>query len=262
MAGQRKRKEVCGMQTEILYEDKEILVVFKPAGIAVQTAHIGQQDVVSELKNYLSTGKPPYLGIIHRLDQPVEGVLVFAKTPKAASVLSAMLQKENFCKTYLAAVCGKPGQKEGTLVDYLLKVQGAAVAADVQNKKATNEAAHAQDRKATNQAAHAQGNAKKAVLHYEVLKESQAGDKTLSLLRVRIETGRFHQIRAQLSHAGTPVLGDAKYGGEEAAAFAREKGVRNVALCAESLRFKHPVTGKKMEYTVRPKNPAFAFFDV
>lgn len=238
------------MQTEILYEDKEILVVFKPAGIAVQTAHIGQQDVVSELKNYLSTGRPPYLGIIHRLDQPVEGVLFFAKTPKAASVLSAMLQKEDFCKTYLAVVCGKPGQKEGTLVDYLAKVQGTAVVVDVQNKKETNEAADGQ------------GDAKKAVLHYEVLQESQVGDKTLSLLRVRIETGRFHQIRAQLSHAGMPILGDAKYGGEEAVAFAREKSVRNVALCAESLCFKHPVSGRKMEYTVKPKNPAFAFFDV
>lgn len=80
------------MKTEILFENKEVLVVHKPAGIAVQTAQLGRPDVVSELKNYLAAGKPPYLGVIHRLDQPVEGVLVFAKTPKSAAALTAQLK--------------------------------------------------------------------------------------------------------------------------------------------------------------------------
>lgn len=227
------------MQTKILYEDKEILVVQKPAGIAVQTSHIGQKDVVSELKNYLADGKPPYLGVIHRLDQPVEGVLVFAKTKNAAAVLSKQLQKEDFCKIYLAAVCGKPKETEGTLVDYLAKEQGSAVVVTDASQKS---------------------GAKKAVLHYKLLAETRFEGRAISLLHIRLETGRFHQIRAQLSYAGLPIWGDRKYGGEEEAAFARENGIMNPALCAENLSFVHPVTGRKMTYTAEPENAAFAFF--
>ena len=117
------------MQIKIIYEDSDIIVIQKPAGIAVQTAQVGRQDVVSELKNYLSAGqgntkaerKAPYLGIVHRLDQPVEGLLVFAKNPKAAAELSAQLEKEDFCKEYLAVVCGKTASDSGELVDYLVK---------------------------------------------------------------------------------------------------------------------------------------------
>lgn len=248
------------MQTQIVYEDEAVLVIRKPAGLATESAGIGQKDVVSELKNYVakkSLGKMPYLGVVHRLDQPVEGFLVFAKTKKAAENLTAQLGKGTLKKEYLAVVCGKVPEKTGRLVDYLAKEKGMAVvkeAADAQTEKAADpkvkQAADAQAKQA------ADPQAKKAVLTYT--KKAETGK--LTLLAVQIETGRFHQIRAQLSHAGFPILGDEKYGSEESKELSREKKIRFTALCAASLSFRHPVTGKVMAFTQTPQNPAFADF--
>ncbi len=224
------------MQTQIVYEDEAVLVIRKPAGLATESAGIGQKDVVSELKNYVAKknpGKMPYLGVVHRLDQPVEGLLVFAKTKKAAENLTAQLGKGTLKKEYLAVVCGKVPENTGRLVDYLAKEKGMAV---------VREAADAQ--------------AKKAVLTYT----KKAETEKFTLLAVQIETGRFHQIRAQLSHAGFPILGDEKYGSEESKELSREKKIRFTALCATSLSFRHPVTGKVMAFTQAPQNPAFADF--
>ncbi len=224
------------MQTQIVYEDEAVLVIRKPAGLATESAGIGQKDVVSELKNYVAKknpGKMPYLGIVHRLDQPVEGLLVFAKTKKAAENLTVQLGKGTLKKEYLAVVCGKVPENTGRLVDYLAKEKGMAVVKD---------AADAQ--------------AKKAVLTY--MKKAETG--SLTLLAVQIETGRFHQIRAQLSHAGFPILGDEKYGSEESKELSRERKIRFTALCAASLSFRHPVTGKVMTFTQAPQNPAFVDF--
>lgn len=129
------------MQTQIVYEDEAVLVIRKPAGLATESAGIGQKDVVSELKNYVAKknpGKMPYLGIVHRLDQPVEGLLVFAKTKKAAENLTAQLGKGMLKKEYLAVVCGKVPENTGRLVDYLAKEKGMAVvknAADAKTEK-------------------------------------------------------------------------------------------------------------------------------
>lgn len=112
------------MKTEIIYEDANILVCYKPAGLPVQTAKVGQMDMVSELKNYLHSA---YLGIIHRLDQPVEGLLVFAKDTKSAAKLSAYLQKGTLNKQYYGVICGKPSAPGGELVDYLKKEKDRAV---------------------------------------------------------------------------------------------------------------------------------------
>lgn len=248
------------MQTQIVYEDEAVLVIRKPAGLATESAGIGRKDVVSELKNYVAKknpGKMPYLGIVHRLDQPVEGLLVFAKTKKAAENLTAQLGKGMLKKEYLAVVCGKVPENTGRLVDYLIKVNGMAVvkdAADAQIKDAANvqvkDAADAQVKQA------ADPQAKKAVLTYT----KKAETEKFTLLAVQIETGRFHQIRAQLSHAGFPILGDEKYGSEESKELSREKKIRFTALCAASLSFRHPVTGKTMAFTQTPQNPAFADF--
>ena len=224
------------MQTQIVYEDEAVLVIRKPAGLATESAGIGQKDVVSELKNYVAKknpGKMPYLGVVHRLDQPVEGLLVFAKTKKAAENLTAQLGKGTLKKEYLAVVCGKVPENTGRLVDYLAKEKGMAVVRDT-----------------------ADAQAKKAVLTYT----KKAETEELTLLAVQIETGRFHQIRAQLSHAGFPILGDEKYGSEESKELSREKKIRFTALCAASLSFRHPVTGKIMAFTQAPQNPAFAEF--
>ncbi len=240
------------MQTQIVYEDEAVLVIRKPAGLATESAGIGQKDVVSELKNYVAKknpGKMPYLGIVHRLDQPVEGLLVFAKTKKAAENLTAQLGKGTLKKEYLAVVCGKVPENTGRLVDYLAKEKGMAVVKNAADAK-TEKDADAQVKQA------ADPQAKKAVLTYT--KKAETG--RLTLLAVQIETGRFHQIRAQLSHAGFPILGDEKYGSEESKELSREKKIRFAALCAASLSFRHPVTGKTMAFTQTPQNPAFADF--
>ncbi|MDD6178731.1 MAG: RluA family pseudouridine synthase [Clostridium sp.] len=248
------------MQTQIVYEDEAVLVIRKPAGLATESAGIGQKDVVSELKNYAAKknpGKMPYLGIVHRLDQPVEGLLVFAKTKKAAENLTAQLGKGTLKKEYLAVVCGKVPENTGRLVDYLAKEKGMAVvknAADAKKEKdvdaQTEKDVDAQAGKA------ADPQAKKAVLTYT----KKAETEKFTLLAVQTETGRFHQIRAQLSHAGFPILGDEKYGSEESKELSREKKIRFTALCAASLSFRHPVTGKFMAFTQAPQNPAFADF--
>lgn len=240
------------MQTQIVYEDEAVLVIRKPAGLATESAGIGRKDVVSELKNYVAKknpGKMPYLGIVHRLDQPVEGLLVFAKTKKAAENLTAQLGKGTLKKEYLAVVCGKVPENTGRLVDYLAKEKGMAVVKNAADAK-TEKDVDAQAGKA------AGSQAKKAVLTYT----KKAETEKFTLLAVQIETGRFHQIRAQLSHAGFPILGDEKYGSEESKELSREKKIRFTALCAVSLSFRHPVTGKTMAFTQTPQNPAFADF--
>ena len=337
------------MLTEIVYEDKEVLVVRKPAGLATQTARVGQQDVVSELKNYLrhsagsfvsddisggcgkpgsggkaygcgkpggngkayGCGKPggngkdhgsgkaePYLGVIHRLDQPVEGLLVFAKNRAAACCLTEQLQgqdeEENgFSKHYHAVLCGIPARNTGRLTDILSKesvmvgthreyravVNGVAQEADIlrENVRPTDagsvrisptDVASVSVSSANDGSAgipsvpgHSGENLSsghRAELEYEILQVREA--EGLSLADIRLITGRFHQIRAQMAHAGTPLLGDMKYGSEASKALARGLGVRYVALCACSLEFRHPVSGKRMEFRIEPKNPAFSFF--
>lgn len=240
------------MQTQIVYEDEAVLVIRKPAGLATESAGIGQKDVVSELKNYVAKknpGKMPYLGVVHRLDQPVEGLLVFAKTKKAAENLTAQLGKGTLKKEYLAVVCGKVPENTGRLVDYLAKEKGMAVVKDTADAQAEKDADVQAEKAADPQA-------KKAVLTYM----KKAETEKFTLLAVQIETGRFHQIRAQLSHAGFPILGDEKYGSEESKELSREKKIRFTALCAASLSFRHPVTGKTMAFTQTPQNPAFAEF--
>ena len=225
------------MRIKIIYEDNHIIIIHKPAGLATQTSHIGQQDVVSELKNYLAKvgqgegGKKisgqPYLGIIHRLDQPVEGLLVFAKTKDAAAKLTKQLSAGTLNKQYYAVICGKPSEDEGRLVDYLIKEGNSGRIGQPE-----------------------EADAKKAVLQYRIMKEI---NKDCSLADIYIETGRFHQIRLQLSHAGCPILGDLKYGSEVSIELSRKYGVKNVALYAYSIQLQHPMTGKKLEFSFQPE---------
>ena len=233
------------MQTKIIYEDSQILVAHKPAGLATQSAKVGQPDMVSELKNYLAGQQSapenrknnkekngaPYLGIIHRLDQPVEGLLVFAKTKEAAGKLTAQLAGGTLNKQYYALVCGKPTEETGELVDYLRKEGNLAKISTPQDKEA-----------------------KKAVLQYQVLSHKELeGGENISLLDIHIDTGRFHQIRAQLSNSGWPILGDGKYGNALSLELSKCLKIRNVALYAYRLELKHPVTGKWLEFAIEPK---------
>ena len=225
------------MKTEILYEDNSILVIRKPAGLAVQSAGIGQPDVVSELKSHLAKlpdagsrglGKgEPYLGIVHRLDQPVEGLLVFAKDKKAAAALSKQLAEGALNKHYYAVLCGYPDCPEGDLVDYLRKEGNVAVAVTGREQGFAD--------------------AKIAVLHYRILEKINA-PSPLALADVTIGTGRFHQIRVQFASRKHPLAGDGKYG-------SRVKG--SIALQSCGLQFLHPETGKPMAFTLPLPEGAF-----
>lgn len=208
----------------ILYEDKDILVCRKPGGLPVQTRRIGTMDMENMLKNYLAAkGEKPYLAVVHRLDQPVQGILVFGKNQKSGARLSEEMQKNEMEKIYLACVQGVPEKEEGILEDQMEKVPGSNLSRIVENKTK---------------------NSKKAVLKYKVLK-TEAGR---SLLEIHLKTGRHHQIRVQLAYAGWPILGDTKYNDKgPGEGFWQEMG-----LCASRLSFLHPATGKKMEFQVKP----------
>lgn len=246
------------MRTKILYEDRDVLVIHKPAGLATHTARVGQMDVVSELKNYLAAenrrrgtaGGPPFLGVVHRLDQPVEGTLVFGKTRHATAQLTEQLKKGILNKHYYAVVCGKPEEKQGRVVDYLVKGDNGMARVVGEDYPG----------------------AKRAISDYELLdcKQLEIGawqevasrgrQVDVSLVRVHILTGRYHQIRMQMSHMGSPILGDQKYASGLSQKISESLQIQNVALCAYHLHFLHPFSEKKMEYTVCPENRAFTLF--
>ena len=217
---------------DIQYEDKELLVVYKPAGLATQSARVTSPDLVSSVTRHLK-GAPVY--VVHRLDQPVEGLLVLAKTKQAAAGLSKQLQAGTLNKQYYALVYRGAEElpKEGILADYLWKnpqTQKAEIVAQASDK------------------------GKQAKLHYRIM----TGKDDIALLDVRIETGRFHQIRAQLAHAGFPILGDQKYGTQTSMERSEELGIKNVSLFAYALTFTHPKTGKQMEFQAKTQNPAIS----
>lgn len=253
----------------MIYEDDHILVCRKMAGVPVQTAKPGQRDMVSLLKNYRARkGEAPEIYVVHRLDQPVEGLMVFAKTGQAAAALSKQIQQKSVDKYYRAIVEGIPQPAQGTLVDYLLR-----------------------DGKSNTSKVVAEGTkgAKKAVLRYRVVKSRPAGsyepdkdvcrvepglsakqpepersvslleiqpepERPVSLLEIRLETGRHHQIRVQMAHAGYPLVGDKKYNPN------CQREYLPIGLCSVRLAFDHPADGGWMEFTIDPVGPAFQRF--
>ena len=217
------------MGLKILFEDEHIMVVKKDAGIPVQAGKLRMMDLQGLIKNELykrnRKGGEPYLGLIHRLDQPVEGVMVFAKTPFAAGSLSEQVTDGRMKKHYLALLCGKPETNEGTLVDYLVK----------DGRTNTSSVAKAGEK-----------DAKRSELNYKVLKRN---DET-TLVEVELITGRHHQIRVQMANAGWPLYGDTKYN----PAFQETKEHVQTALCAYQLSFVHPKSKKVMEFSIEPDN--------
>lgn len=209
----------------ILYEDDAIIVCVKDAGIATQTKQIGQRDMESMLKTYrMQKGEPAYIGVVHRLDQPVQGVMVFAKTKEAAADLSRQVSTKAADKFYYAVTDGIPDKKKGILEDYLLR-DGKTNTSKVVSSQITG--------------------AKRAELSYEVLEQN----KEQALLNIKLATGRHHQIRVQMANVGCPLVGDRKYNFKE--------NMRNVhqqmCLCSYKLVIAHPVTKKKMEFEI--ENP-------
>jgi len=221
----------------ILYEDSHIIVCVKPHGIATQSKQIGSPDMVNLIKKHIFLNNPdkgePYLAVIHRLDQPVKGILVFAKTPFAAKELNKQLTSQGFGKYYLATVEGQLPAEEGTLENYLVK-------------DARTNLSRVCDKNTKD--------AKLARLHYRVLNWGQGQlnlgrcqtNLSTSQIEIKLDTGRHHQIRVQFAHIGCPLLGDTKYN----KSLAGKKGWQEIALCAYKLDFIHPKTGDKMHFEV------------
>ena len=217
---------------KIVQEDKNFLVVYKDAGLATQTAKLEEKDLFSEVKNYLvqnGAKGDPYLAIINRLDQPVEGLVLFAKNKESASNLSAQINARKMDKKYFAVVYGEVKERTGQLTDYMIKnrMTNLSEIATSKNK-----------------------DAKKAELVYNVICSCNGS----TLVEIKLLTGRHHQIRVQFSHLGFPLLGDLKYGSKESIAYGREKGIRVIALCAYKLSFYYPGTEKMASYQIEPNH--------
>ena len=228
------------MQLNVIYEDKDILICFKPAGIATQTAKLSGQDMVSLIKNYLAKKegiRNPYVGVIHRLDQPVSGLLVFAKNQKAAGVLSKQIQDGNANKDYIALCYGVLDEKSGKLTHYIKKDSVTKLAKAVDEKTFLKMQTENKEECA---------DYKKAILTYDVEKKFEDS----SIIKVRLQTGRFHQIRTQFSYIGHALLGDAKYGSQQSRELSMKNRINKIALCANHLTLKHPATGKEMEFSL------------
>lgn len=214
----------------ILYEDNDIIVCVKPHGLATQTKRAGSQDLEHMLLNHIAGSNPgsrPYLAVIHRLDQPVSGILVFAKNKSAAAALNRQLNSSGFGKHYLALVDGCPEEPSADLTDYLVK-DGRANTSRICTPDTPD--------------------AKFARLHYEIRKPTEQQDSFdgRTCLEVTLDTGRHHQIRVQLAHLGCPIVGDTKYN----PAASNVRGYQELKLCAFRLDFKHPRTGKPMHFEI------------
>lgn len=233
---------------DYLYEDEDILVCHKMAGMATEGAKAGRMDLVSAARNYLARkdkmntkgrqrNLPPYVATVNRLDQPVEGVIVLAKNKKTASDLAQQIKLHKTEKYYYALCFGIPTEEKGHLSDYLIRRADNGLA-DI----------YKEDEKVETIG----GDAKKAELEYEVI----ATKGETALLKIHLLTGRFHQIRIQLASRGYPILGDDKYGNEKSREYAEKAGIKNICLVAYKYVFKHPSTKKKVEFEITPKNAA------
>ena len=208
----------------ILYEDNHVIVVLKPQMVACCPDESGDYNLFDCVKDYLKEAynKPgnAFLGLVHRLDRPTGGVMVFAKTSKAAARLSEQMKNGGFEKKYYAVLCGTPSKKKAVLENYL-------------RKNSINNTVYV--------CTQTEEGAKFASSEYEI-KQEKAG---LSLAEITLHTGRTHQIRVQTAAINCPVYGDMRYGGDKAV-----KG--RLALWAYSLRFKHPTTGESMKFMIEP----------
>ena len=205
----------------ILYEDNHIIVVVKEPNILVQSDDTNDLDMLTIIKSYLKDkyNKPGnvYLGLVHRLDRPVGGIMVFAKTSKAASRLSEDLRNKDINKTYIALVHGNTKDND-TLVDYLIK-----------------------DESTNTSTVTTKDIGKESILEYKKLSYKN----NMSLLEINLKTGRHHQIRVQLSNKGYPIYGDQRYG--------KDKIGIQIHLFASKLEFNHPVKKELMSFTYYPK---------
>ncbi len=251
------------MKPDIVYEDNYMIAVVKPYGTPSQSDHSNREDMVSIVKNYLfdrgDTDEEPYIAVINRLDRPVAGILLLAKTEEAAAKLSDLVQDRKIEKCYQAVVCGEIPEDEGTFTDWLLADKKDNIA------KVVPEGTKG---------------AKKAVLSYEVLDVIETDEGLFTYLLIRLETGRHHQIRCQMAAHGYPIWGDVKYGtgtadrrkaagnaGSANAGKSGRNGARRktaapeIGLYSTRMTFIHPYTGEEVFLHREPEGRAFDLLD-
>lgn len=223
------------MELQVLHEDEHIIVVIKPAGVPSQRDLSGDKDMTAIITEYLGADAKGSVFVVHRLDRPVSGVMVYAKTKEASAGLTKQIQEHDFSKHYMAVVCGRPEKQEDELRDYLIKRHDRAEVA----KEDTP-------------------GSKLAILRYQCKHTIENMDHgVLSLLDIELQTGRYHQIRVQMKNAGLPIWGDTKYNLD----FAKRGGWYNIALAASKLCFVHPKTGKNMCFEYKPQQTPFDLLD-
>ena len=213
-------------ELDIIYENKDYIVVNKASGLISEKSFYENITVETLVLNHLSTQKrKPYVGIIHRLDRVTSGVLILAKKKSILVEFNSLFSERKIQKTYLAIVKNKPQKNKGTLVNFLLKNTKEKKAAIVQTKTK---------------------NTQNAVLSYQLIGQNNFG----YLLEVRPKTGRFHQIRAQLSHIGSAIIGDEKYGSDQ------EYLPLSICLHAWKLRYTSSETNQQITYQAPLPNEA------
>ena len=207
---------------QVLFEDNHIVVVNKRAGDITQGDKTGDKPLSDVVKEYIKDkyNKPGdvFLGVVHRLDRPTSGIIIFARTSKSLERLNKMLRDKKINKTYWAIVKNHPKKEKDTLINYLRK-----------NPKNNKSTAYTKEIEGS----------KKAILHYTVIKKLD----NYSLIEIDLETGRHHQIRTQLSNIGSPIKGDLKYG------FDRSNKDGSIHLHARKIQFIHPVSKKQINIT-------------
>ena len=210
----------------ILYEDNHLIVVIKPSGVLSQADNTKDEDMLTIIKKYLKEKyhKPGnvYLGLVHRLDRPVGGIMVFARTSKAASRLSEQVRNKTFNKEYLAVINGQMNPLSGTLEDTIEKLDNQEIKLNTKNGKP-------------------------AVLNYETLKVID----NYSLVKIHLLTGRYHQIRVQFASRNHSLMGDHKHGLSDG---------NSLMLFAYKLSFDHPTTKEKLEFEYYPKDSSWQQF--
>lgn len=211
------------VEPSVIFADNHLLVINKPAGMPSQGDPTGDLSLLDWGKDYLKrTYKKPgnvYLGLVHRLDRPVSGVMVFARTSKGAGRLSEAFRDRSVRKIYRAIVEQTPPAAEGKLQHWLRPISGSVKATQVFDSE--------------------QPRTQVAILSYKVCGRHELG----TVLEIELETGRKHQIRAQLAHLGCPIVGDRRYGAK------RRFHERNIALHAYALTVPHPISGQAVTYT-------------
>ncbi|MBE5828766.1 MAG: RluA family pseudouridine synthase [Butyrivibrio sp.] len=252
-----------GETIRVIYEDQDLLVCHKAAGMATEGARAGRLDLISAARNYLARKNreddkgrqrnlPPYVATINRLDQAVEGVIVLAKNKKAASDLAQQIKNKSASKYYYALCMGQLPERKGRLKDFVIRREDTGLAQVISENEKDSFKDGTVTLLSSEKVRLIGGDVKSAELEYEVVSENEKS----TLLRVHLLTGRFHQIRVQLSHSGHPILGDSKYASAESMSLSKELGIENVCLAAYKYGIRHPGTRKNVEFEIIPDNQA------